>query len=305
MNHSQAQRRAQTVTATDEVLNNSPVSDHHVAMSYLIDAHVAHMRAEGLSERTVGAREELLRRLHNHLPYGLGFAATAELDQWLGRPGWSKWTRATYAMHIRAFYRWATGVGHQLDGDPAADMAKPRNPKCLPDPVTDDELDQALTQSAEPWYTAILIAAYAGLRVSEIARLDRTDITEDVMRLIGKGGNRELVDTHPIVWKHIKDRPPGPLIVSPNGAPVSGKWLSAHARHHFDAIGLPAVHMHRFRHWFATTLLNTGASMRAVQDALRHESVTSTQIYTKVRNGQRRLAIRSLPTPDTRRPAEH
>jgi site-specific recombinase XerD len=59
--------------------------------------------------------------------------------------------------------------------------------------------------------------------------------------------------------------------------------------------------MHRFRHWFATALLDQGESMMTVKEAMRHRSVTSTEGYTKVRNGQRRLAITSLPLP-TQRP---
>lgn len=273
-------------------------------MSYLIDLHLAHLRARGHSERTVGARGELLRRLHQDLPYGLAYAATDELDGWLGEhPDWARWTRATYAMHIRGFYRWATAAGH-LDGDPTADMAKPRNPRCLPNPVTDDQLVQALERSADPWHTAILLAAHAGLRVSEIARLERDDISEDVIRLVGKGGNPEVVYTHPVIWEHVKDKPPGRLVRGPSGQLITGRWLSQHSRAHFTRIGLPGVHMHRFRHWFATALLDAGNSLREVQESLRHQSVTSTQIYTKVRSGQRRLAIRSLPTPVTQSPAE-
>jgi len=266
-------------------------------MSDLIDAHLAYLRAQGLSERTVDSRREILRRLHDDLPYGLAYAATDELNAWLGQPGWSKWTRATYAMHIRGFYRWASGPAEALDGDPTLDMARPRGGRCLPNPVTDAELHQALARSGEPWYTAIILAAYEGLRASEIARLDRRDVTEDAIRIIGKGGDPQLVDTHELVWQHVRHRPPGPLVVDPDGRPITGRWLSAHAHYHFTAIGLPGVHMHRFRHWFATALLDTGASLRTVQESLRHASVTSTQIYTKVRNGQRRLAIRSLPTP--------
>lgn len=284
-------------------LKVSSQSDHHHAMSYLIDLHLAHLRARSHSERTVEARGDLLRRLHHELPYGLAYAATDELDAWLGgHPQWSRWTRSTYAMHIRGFYRWATAAGH-LDGDPSADMAKPRNPRCLPNPVSDEQLVQALDRSTDPWHTAILLAAHAGLRVSEIARLDRDDVTEDVIRLVGKGGNPEVVYTHPVVWEHVRDRPPGRLVRGPSGQTITGRWLSQHQAAHFRRIGLPGVHMHRFRHWFATALLDAGNSLREVQESLRHQSVTSTQIYTKVRSGQRRLAIRSLPTPVTQSPA--
>lgn len=290
----------------NKILRKPTASEHHLAMSDLIGAHEAHMRAQGLSERTITARVELLWRLHHHLPYGLAYAATPELEAFLAQAGltdrerrWSRWTRATYAMHIRGFYRWA--AGKVLDGDPTADMARPRGPKCLPNPVTDDELAAALARSGEPWHTAILLAAYAGLRAHEIARLTRADITEDAIRVRGKGDNPEIIDTHPYLWAALRDRPPGP-VVTHDGHPVTAKWISAHARHHFDAIGLPAVHMHRFRHWFGTTLLDCGASTRTAQKALRHASVMSTEIYTEVRSGQRRLAIRSLPAP-TQTPA--
>ena len=274
-------------------------------MSYLIDLHLAHLRARSHSERTVEARSDLLRRLHHELPYGLAYAATDELDAWLGgHPHWSRWTRSTYAMHIRGFYRWATAAGH-LDGDPTADMAKPRNPRCLPKPVTDDELVQALARSDDPWHTAILLASHEGLRVSEICRLDRADVDQDMIRLVGKGGDPEVVYTHPLVWEHVRRRPPGRLVRGPSGQTITGRWLSQHQAAHFRRIDLPGVHMHRFRHWFATALLDAGNSLREVQESLRHQSVTSTQIYTKVRSGQRRLAIRSLPTPITQGPARN
>lgn len=279
----------------DQVLPINTVGDQDTRMSYLIDAHLAHLRASGQSQRTIGAREEVLRRLHAYLPMGLAWATTDEIERWLGNEQWSAWTRATYAMHIRGFYRWA--AGRYLDGDPTAEMARPRHPQGTPEPVTDEELALALERSRDPWYTAILLAAYEGLRVSEIARLRREDVTEESIRVIGKGGDTQRVDTHPIVWAHVKDRPSGPLVTDYRGRPVTGRWLSAHARHHFDAIGLLDVHMHRFRHWFGTRLLESGASMRIVQEAMRHRSVTSTQIYTAVSSGQRRTAIRSLPTP--------
>ena len=294
--------RAQEKPVTDQGLKRLTDREHDLPMSYLIDAHLAHLRAQGLSERTVGAREEILRRLHAHLPYGLAYAATSELNAWLGQDGWSRWTRATYAMHVRGFYRWATTAAGALDGDPTVDMARPRNPKCLPNPVTDDEVTDALTRSGEPWRTAILFAVCAGLRVSEMARLRRRDVTADVIRLVGKGGDPEMIDMHPVLWDHIGARSSGPLLTDRAGAPVTGKWISANARHHFNSLGMPDVHMHRFRHWYATALMDSGQSMRTVQEAMRHESVISTQVYTKVRSGQRRLAIRSLPIP-TQRPA--
>lgn len=260
----------------------------------LVEMHARHLRACGNSPRTIKDRTDVLRRLDADLPDGLSYASTNELDAWLGhRADWSQWTRATYAMHIRGFYRWAEG--RYLDGDPAIGMARPNRPPGVPNPVSDAQLRQALLRSPEPWLTAITLAAYAGLRASELAELHREDITPDLVRVRrAKGGAAGTVDTHPRIWSAVRDRPAGPLVTW-QGRAVTGRWVSAHARRHFDSIGLPDVHMHRFRHWYATTLLERGADVRTVQEALRHRSITSTQGYTLVAGGRRRDAIRALP----------
>lgn len=272
--------------------------DAAMSDSHLIDAYTAHLRAAGYSPHTITARAGVLHRLHTHLPYGLAYAATDELDQWLaGHRHWAPWTRATYAEHIRAAYRWWTDA-ELLDGDPTLRMAHPRTPRCLPNPVTAAELELALERSREPWYTVILLAAYAGLRVAEIAALQRQDITDCTIRVVcGKGGDPGTADTHHLVWAHLRGRPPGPVILNQHGQPVNGRWITYRARRHFNAIGLPRVTPHRFRHWYATALLDAGVDIRVVQEMMRHRNIASTQGYTKVRTGQRRNAIATLPAP--------
>jgi len=274
-------------------------------MSELIEAHEAHLRAAGYSPHTIDQRTRWLRRLHDHLPYGIAYADPAELEAFIGQDGWGQWTRCTATMHIRAAYRWWVQAGY-LETDPAVHVARPRHPKSLPDPVTDQELAHALAASGEPWYTAILLAAANGLRAGEIAGLHREHITEVNTRIVrGKGGDPRSVDTHPLVWGHLKDRPPGPVISGPGlGRPPTGAGLSRRARTHFDSIGLPQVHLHRFRHWHATALLDMATelhgcevSLRLVQESMGHASVASTQGYTAVRSGQRRRAIAALPIP--------
>lgn len=274
-------------------------------MSELISAHERYLKAAGLSPITVDSRVRILWHLHTDLPFGLAYASTEELEDWIqSDPTWSAWTRSTYAMHIRGFYKWANG--RFLAGDPAGDMVRPRQPECVPHPVTDEELAIALERSPEPWYTAITLAAYAGLRVSELAGVRREHVTERSIRITrAKGGSPASVDTHPVIWELVEHRPAGPLTVRPDGQQATGHWLTARQRAHFDKIGLPGVTMHRFRHWFGTTLLNAGNDIRTVQESLRHRSITSTQGYTLVSGGQRRLAIRSLPTPNQRPHEQH
>lgn len=282
------------------------VNDH--LMSELIDAHVRHLRAANQSEDTIRSRIRLLRALHDFLPFGLAYASTEELEAFLqSNPEWKAWTKATYGTHIRSFFAWANG--RYLAGDPAAAMAVPRKPRGAPHPVTDEELATALARSPEPWRTAIMLAAYAGLRVSELVGVHREHVTQETIRIMrAKGGDPANVDTHPAIWEMVKGRPRGPLCQYVDGRaagrPVRRDWIFRHERAHFDGIGLAAVTMHRFRHWFGTMLLEGGANIRTVQDALRHRSIVSTEGYTLARGGQRRLAIRSLPAP-TQHPDEN
>lgn len=256
-----------------------------------------------MSPVTVDSRVRVLHRLHDDLPFGLAYASTEELEDWLqSDPTWSDWTRKTYATHFRGFYAWANG--RYLDGDPAAAI-RPRTPDLVPHPATEEELATALDRAPEPWRTAVVLAAYGGLRASEAGALDRADVTVETIRIKrGKGGRPGSVDTHPFLWEMVQARPPGALCVRADGQRATGPWLSSHGRAFFDSIGLPSVVLHRFRHRFGTMLLDAGADLRTVQELLRHRSVTSTQGYTLVRGGQRRLAIRSLPTP-TQPPSEN
>lgn len=273
-------------------------------MSEVIDAHLRHLRAANAAETTIVSRVRILRKLHEELPFGLLFATTPDLVWWMQHEAsWAAWTRATYAKHIRSFYRWACPT-YSID-DPTIGLPKPRNPKGVPNPVTDEELAIAVACPLEPWRTAVYLAAYGGLRASEICRVRREHVTPETIYIEqAKGGDPESVDTHPLIWDLVKARGRGPLLVRPScGRPPTSSWMGTFAGRHFDRIGLPGVTMHRFRHWFGTMLMEQGADIRTVQELMRHQSLTSTQGYTLVRGRQRRLAISTLPAP-TQPPSE-
>jgi len=269
-------------------------------MSELVHVHLAYLRAGGYSTVTVDSAERLLDHADDYLPYGLDEAHPDELADYLAHPDWSAWTRSTYWSHLHRFYDWCV-LNDELDINPMDRLRRPPAGNSLPHPVTDDQLARAIDKSPDqPWRLAVYLAAYAGLRVSEMCRLRREDCSPERITIrAGKGGRDAYVPMHPLVWDQVKDRLTGTLVRGANGKPATGRLLSNYQHRHWRRIGMPDVHMHRFRHWYGTTLLANGADLRTVQELLRHKSIISTQGYTLVVSEQRSIAISTLPAPAT------
>jgi site-specific recombinase XerD len=267
---------------------------HH--MTDLIDAHLTYLRAGAYSPRTVTAAAKVLRRVDAALPYGLDNAATAELVDWLARPGWSTQTRATYRGAIVRFYRWATRDDDRwLDFDPSTGLRRPRVNRGVPRPATDDHVHACLTRAGQPFRLHCVLAAYAGLRPIEIADLDRGDVTEhNIAVRHGKGDKPAVIPTHPVVWAALRHLPAGPVTRRRRGRPADARWVCAATADHLHRLGLP-VTLRNLRHWYATTLLERCHDLRVVQELMRHASVATTQVYTQVVDERRRAAVATLP----------
>lgn len=255
-------------------------------MTDLIGRHCAHITSRGLSDNTIEDRRALLARMDRDLPMGLELATVEELSDWLGRRGWSRQTRCTYYTHVKSFFDWACSAEH-LDYNPAESLTRPRVPKGIPKPVTDEEMAEIL-RLAGGWLVAIVLAAYAGLRCCELATIERRDINEHTLTILGKGDKMRVVPTHPLVWVEVRDLA-GRLV---DGSPGQ---ISKSARDHFDRTGMPTVTMHRLRHWFATSMLAGGADLLTVSQLLGHASTATTVRYCQISDGQRRSAIAALP----------
>jgi integrase/recombinase XerC len=199
-------------------------------------------------------------------------------------------------MHLTGFYQWAVANDH-LTLNPMLRLMRPKTPRHLPNPVTDRELFLALDRSPpQPYGMATMLAAYAGLRCCELAVIEREDITEESVYVRhGKGDVPRMVDTSPVLWEYVRGSPSGVLVRGSRGRPVLGRTLTQEQHEHWSAIGLPRVHLHRFRHWFATRLLSQGVDIRTVQELMGHASLATTQGYTLVVSAQRRAAVRLLP----------
>jgi len=135
-----------------------------------------------------------------------------------------------------------------------------------------------------------------GLRVSELVNLRFSDLyfEEGFIRVIGKGNKERLVPVSPSVEKeigiyndHIRRHQtiqPGNenvVFLNRRGAMLTRVMIFTIIKNLSQAIGLKkTISPHTFRHSFATHLIEGGANLRAVQDMLGHESITTTEIYT-------------------------
>ena len=154
-----------------------------------MDAYAESCRAVGFAETTIQDRRELLTRVESAA--GELFTVTpAKLTKWLAHPGWSAQTRATYHGHLHAYFIWAVRSGH-ITADPMLHLDRPKVPKRSPRPASQETYRQIMALAERRWQLAATLARYAGLRASEIARLDRADVDVEDLRVLGKGGRRE------------------------------------------------------------------------------------------------------------------
>jgi len=127
--------------------NGEPAVIDYSAMSYLIEQHLALLKAQGKSPATIRDRGRCLRRLHDDMPGGIVYACREQLQAWLDYDHWSVRTRLIYYSHIAAFFRWLYEE-RIIDEDPAARLAHPKRPRSLPRPASEAQLALALTAPA-------------------------------------------------------------------------------------------------------------------------------------------------------------
>lgn len=224
---------------------------------------------------------------------------TAEhITQYLTREGIGRSSRATYHATIRAYHAWLVRTGRRVD-DPTLMTPKPKRPKGVPRPLADAKLAAVMAHvNRRRTRMMIMLAAYCGLRVHEIAKLHGADVDldEGVLFVNGKGDKTAAIPLHESVialaldfpaddwWfpsYRLKDRPITPSAVS---LAIHRVMLRAGVK------GSP----HQLRHWYGTSLVRNGVDLRTVQELMRHESLATTQIYTMVSDTARRDAIDTL-----------
>ncbi|MDB2657230.1 site-specific tyrosine recombinase XerD [Crocinitomicaceae bacterium] len=229
--------------------------------------------------------------------------------------GLSARTQARILSGVKQFFRFLLLEG-ELKTDPSELLEMPKIGKKLPEVMTIEEVDSllAIIDLSTPEghrNKAILETLYScGLRVSELVNLKYEDIffDEGFLRVIGKGSKQRLVPVSPSVAKeielyevatrnHMNIKPGNESFVFLNrrGAKLTRVMIFTIIKNLVEKAGIRKnISPHTFRHSFATHLLEGGANLRAIQEMLGHESITTTEIYTHLDQGYLKEAIISF-----------
>jgi integrase/recombinase XerD len=224
-----------------------------------------------------------------------------EFLEWINELGMTAHSQARTLSGIRAFYKFLI-MEDMLEADPTDTIEAPKLERKLPDTLSFPEIEVlfAAIDVSTPEGTrnkAMLETLYSsGLRVSELTELRISNLYEAMgfLKVTGKGNKERLVPIGRDALKYIriyldeirchltiKKGHEDFIFLNRRGARLTRVMVFTIIKDLVRKTGLnKQVSPHTFRHSFATHLIEGGADLRAVQEMLGHESITTTEIYT-------------------------
>lgn len=220
---------------------------------------------------------------------------------WVNELGMLAPTQARVLSGLKAFFKYLI-LEKQISKDPSALLESPKMTRKLPDTLNIIEINKLidaidLSRPEGMRNKAMLEILYGcGLRVSELTGLKISNLYLDIdfIKITGKGNKERLVPIGSEAIKylkiylkeiriHIPIKPGNENFVFLNrrGSPLSRVMVFLIIKDLAQIAGIKkSISPHTFRHSFATHLIEGGADLRAVQEMLGHESITTTEIYT-------------------------
>ena len=270
----------------------------------------AYLRLEkSLSEHSVEAYLRDVEKLTQFLQATGQLKAPGEVElkelqqfvKWIHELGMTATSQARIISGIRSFYKYC--LAEQVaQKDPSLLLEAPRTKRALPDTLSFAEIETLIAQVDQSTpdggrNKAILETMYScGLRVSELIGLKISCLYLDVgyVRVTGKGNKERLVPIGDDAIKYIKQYKDlirshqlikngceDILFLNKRGTGLSRVMIFYIIKDLVAKAGITKnISPHTFRHSFATHLVEGGADLRAVQEMLGHESITTTEIYT-------------------------
>jgi site-specific recombinase XerD len=225
--------------------------------------------------------------------------------------GLSASSRARKIAVIRSYYKYLTVKANKLDENPVADLDSPKVRKSLPRYLSLDEsvklLDSVEGANRERDFCILTLFRNCGLRISELAGLDLTDLRADSVRILGKGDKERVVyindacadaiNDYLQVRKALAGADTKAFFLSSRRTRISTSTVHSLVKKRLLEAGLDSTKYssHKLRHTAATLMLRNGVDVRTLQELLGHEHLNTTQIYTHVENNSLRDAAARSP----------
>jgi len=292
------------------------------------ELHIKHFRnylklERSLSDNTLEAYERDVFKLAQYLemtskkvsPLTLSPKNLRDFVEYLNDLGASPFSQARILSGIKSFYKY---LMHEdlIKQDPTALIEGPKLGRKLPDTLDFHEIEKLLnaidlsTPEGQRNRAMLEVLYSSGLRVSELVNLKIPNIYFDIgfLRVIGKGNKERLVPIGREAMKYLKIyleevRVHVPIkngyeafaFLNRRGKNLTRVMIFTIIKNLVASIGLKkTISPHTFRHSFATHLLEGGADLRAVQEMLGHESITTTEIYTHLDRDYLKQVIREF-----------
>lgn len=234
-------------------------------------------------------------------PNELKLADLQAYIKWIAELGMSERSQSRIISGIKAFYKYCLQEEIVIQ-DPTELLSAPKLKKALPDTLTFEEIEALIAKidQSKPEGVrnkSMMETLYScGLRVTELINLRRSHLYLDIgfVRVIGKGDKERLIPIGSDAIKHLQiylqeirtkqvEKKGNEDVVFLNRR--GGKLSRIMVFYIIKDLAIKAeikknISPHTFRHSFATHLVEGGADLRAVQEMLGHESITTTEIYT-------------------------
>ncbi|MEG6613125.1 tyrosine recombinase XerC [Pseudoclostridium thermosuccinogenes] len=221
-------------------------------------------------------------------------------------------SRARKVASIKSFFNYLTTKARLLEHNPAVELESPKIIKRLPRYLNIEESKMLLAsvsgKNRERDYAILTLFLNCGLRLSELVSININKIKNDTLTVIGKGNKERTIYLNKACKSalnaYLRVRPvegvidKNALFLSERKKRISNKTVQYIVKKYIIAAGLDPERYstHKLRHTAATLMYKHGhVDIRALQEILGHESVSTTEIYTHVDNQQLKEAVDSNP----------
>ena len=271
---------------------------------------LAHLTLEkGMSANTAQAYSDDVDKLVRYFAdagVGIEHATIDDLERFvctLQDVGIQPRSQARIISGVKGFYKFLRMEGY-MDNDPTELLLTPKIGRHLPEVLTVEEIDRMIdcidmSKAEGQRNRAIIETLYGcGLRVSElvILKLSQLYVDERYLVIQGKGNKQRIVPISPVAIEQIalyleqtRSRQVAQrgnediLFLNRRGAMLTRQMIFLIVKQLCELAGIrKVISPHTLRHSFATHLLEGGANLRAIQQMLGHESITTTEIYVHI-----------------------